>query len=946
MTTVLPSDRRHRMSLTWRVIFLSSLLLLALATLFTWLGHDTLVRQFQASRDDHTERQRREIALALSRSEESLQQLAGVTAASPNLGTALEMDQEQAIQTALASQWPTLQIEAGIEEILIFDMAGNSLATLGGHQQTSDAPIRDWVQQVIATETPLTDLRCWSDCYQYAAAPILVEGESVGMVIVTRSLADVTRHAQQVSGSDIGLLVTAPEDEAPPAAEMRRLPEWSSHLTTLTHQQATLPLLQEASRQITLEALLQAPYRLEYEDRQIELSAVQLAEEGNESSSYFLLLSDITESLAAIDRDTRTLLIAGLGGWMTAELMLLFILWQPMVRLRRLALVLPELAKGGFASTRDRIPLPRRRLSDEIDVLEDTTLELSHQLETLQQEVQLRGEQLAVRLEELGQERDFVGSILDTAHALILTQDDQGLITLVNDYALGLLGQSETLLLGRHFDEVFPPEYRLLPTSLEESPPQDERTLQTLEGQRIIVWYHSPLAATHSPSLARISVGLDITERKYAESRLTWFAHRDPLTELYNRRFFQEALDQALIRGGHGVVMFMDLDHFRGVNELSGHHAGDQLLRLVAHNLLQEIGHQAVIARLGGDEFSFLFEGIDADQAVQTAKQIDKLMDDISLHLDGRCHRANASIGIACYPAHGDNPTDLMASADVAMYKAKESGVQRWHLLATLEHTKDELKERVYWVERLRTALQEDKFALMVQPIVRLSDLDTRHYEVLLRMRDEDGSLISPGRFIPVAERSGQIIQLDRWVLRHSLKALQTIQHKGISLAVNLSGQSLHDSGLKQFLIDELAATGADPRHLILEVTETAAVTDFSTARGVIQAMRDLGCRTALDDFGVGFSSFHYLSQMPVDYIKIDGSFIRNLAHNAESRVIVRAIADMAKDFGKQAIAEFVEEEALLALLQSYGIEYGQGYHLGRPMLMETAFFEDAVKGH
>jgi len=174
-------------------------------------------------------------------------------------------------------------------------------------------------------------------------------------------------------------------------------------------------------------------------------------------------------------------------------------------------------------------------------------------------------------------------------------------------------------------------------------------------------------------------------------------------------------------------------------------------------------------------------------------------------------------------------------------------------------------------------------------------------------------------------------VLIDRWVIRHSLLALSTLQARGISLAVNLSGQSLHDLELKQYLTDELRSSGADPHHLILEVTETAAITDFSTARNVLQTVRDLGCRTALDDFGIGFSSFHYLGQLPVDYIKIDGSFIRSLLVNPDSHTIVKAIADIAKGFGKQTIAEFVDQEALIPILQEYGLTYGQGFYLGKP---------------
>lgn len=365
---------------------------------------------------------------------------------------------------------------------------------------------------------------------------------------------------------------------------------------------------------------------------------------------------------------------------------------------------------------------------------------------------------------------------------------------------------------------------------------------------------------------------------------------------------------------------------------------GDKLLSEVADTLLHNLGRRGVIARLGGDEFALLLEDTNADQAVSVAQYIVQLMDSIGFVVGERRHRVTASIGIALFPTHGNTPADLMASADVAMYKAKESGLHHWHLLSKSENAKDELQERVYWVDRIRNALEEDSFELMVQPIMRLEDNDVKHYEVLLRMRDTDGGLISPAHFIPIAEQSGQIILIDRWVLRHSLKALSQLQDRGITLAVNLSGQSLHDGGLKQYLADELTASGADPHHLILEVTETAAVTDFSTARGVLQTVRDLGCRTALDDFGVGFSSFHYLGQLPVDYIKIDGSFIRSLLISPDSRVIVRAIADIAKGFGKQTIAEFVDQETILPILKTYGITYGQGYHLGRPIKLNTAF--------
>ena len=932
----------QRLSLTWRVIALSSLLLLALVSLFTLLGHENLTRQFQESRHQHHERQQREIRLALARSSDNLRQLAGLTAASASLGPPLQANNTLDVEQALDAQWPALQLEAGIDEILIINRRGQVLGNWGTGQSESQLPILSWVQQVMNTERPLTTLRCAVSCQQFAAVPVLVEGESVGMVVLSRSLADVTRQAKEVSNSEVALLVTGAIEQSA-VTTARRLDAWNGHLIALTNEDGSLAPLQHASAEIPLHRLIDTPLSLEHSGRHLELSAVRMEEDYERSSiGYFLLISDITEQINAINYDTRTLLFVGVLGWIAAELLLLVILLGPMARLRRVAGLLPALANGKFSDIHSAIPNHRHRISDEIDILESTTLELSHQLERLEGEVQERGNQLAERIEELAKERDFVNGLLDTAQVFIIAQDSTGRISLVNEYTQLMLGVSESSLLGRHFVDVFEAG---LPTTVNTFTihQQEEKTLTTPNQQiHTIAWYHAPLQTGNDGKVARISVGLDITERKAAEARLTWLAERDPLTELYNRRYFQNALQISIAKPSIevGAVLLLDLDQFKEVNELSGHHVGDILLREVADTLFHNLGQRGVIARLGGDEFSLLLENADADQAVRVAQYIVQLLDGIGFVVGERRHRVTASIGIALFPTHGKTPADLMANADVAMYKAKESGLQQWHLLSKEENAKDELQERVYWVERIHSALEEDSFELMVQPIIRLEDYDIKHFEVLLRMRNKDGSLVSPGQFIAIAEQSGQIVMIDRWVLRHSLKALSKLQDQGITLAVNLSGQSLHDEGLKQYLADELALSGADPHHLILEVTETAAVTDFSTARGVLQTFRDLGCRTALDDFGVGFSSFHYLGQLPVDYIKIDGSFIRSLKISPDSRVIVKAIADIAKGFGKQTIAEFVDQEALLPILKEYGITYGQGFHLGKPMPIKEAFNE------
>jgi len=924
-------QKRPKFGLTWRVIAMTSLLLLGLTTALTIVGRNNLLRQFDEIRDTHFKRQEREIRQALDQSKDNLRQIASLMASSSQLGNALKEENQELVFNALDRNWPTMQLEAGIDELQVLSQTGQPLAHWGESQAGNALPIARWGKEVISSEMPLTTLRCFSNCRQYALAPMLVDGHSRGVILVSRSLAEVTRQAREVSGRDVALLITG-KYALEKLDVTRSVSAWQGRLATLTNQQETLPLLHQAAYQSSLESLQASPIRLRHHDRHIELSTIALQDENDQNGNgHFLLISDITPQIDAIDRDTGTILATGLLGWFAAEILLLAILWKPMARVRRLSSVLPALAQGGFAKARHIIPIPKRRLSDEIDILDATALNLARQLETLEGEVQSRGELLNARVEELGRERDFIENLLDTAKVLILTQDDQGRISLVNQYCQDTLGQPYEIVIGQRFEALFLEQEASSHDAIVHQ--GEERLLRRAnDDYRTITWYHAQLSESNERSMHTISVGIDITERKIAESRLTWLANRDPLTGLYNRRAFQKRLEIALEGDAPGAVLFIDLDQFKDVNELSGHPAGDRLLELVAKNLRTKVEEKGIIARLGGDEFAVLAEEIDELSAIQIAKDIELSLDNTSILLpDGRRHRASGSIGIACYPLHGHTSSELMANADFAMYKAKENSLKRWHILSTQDEAKSELQKRVYWIERIRGALENDEFELMVQPIVRLEDRSTKHYEILLRLRGEGGQLISPSQFIPIAERSGQILQIDRWVLKNSLLLLREIQDHGISLSVNLSGNSLHDDELHQYLSDQLHASGANPNQLILEITETAAVTDFSTARGVLKRIRDLGCYTALDDFGVGFSSFHYLGMLPVDFIKVDGSFIQSLTTSSESRVIVKAISDIARGFGKSAIAEFVDHEATITLLREYGIAYGQGYHLGKP---------------
>lgn len=918
-------------SLKWRAIFLTSLVLLGLASVFTFVSHINMTRQFQVMQNNSYERQVNEIDVSIKRDSNDLRQLASIVAASESLGVSLVSQNVAAGQEVLESQWPTLQLGSGLEEIAVFNTDGSIFLHMGQSQSAIDNDIIvRWAKDVGGNEMPESKVFCRQSCRQYAIVPILLNGDSVGSVMVARPLADIALYALENAGGNIALVLN---NDKKGTANDHYINGWSMTVTAITDEKFTLALLKAAVEDFSFNQLLGNPRIIKYRDRFYELLAMPIEAEEESRDGYFILTSDVSDQISTINHTTTYTLLIALSGWLIAEILLFGIMWRPMARLRRLTYLLPVLAQGGFDKIRQHTKMGNGLWHDEIDVLGQTAQKLANQLEILEEEVDLKGKQLNERLLELSRERDFIAGLLNTAHVLIFTQDVDGHITLVNQYALELLGMEKCQLIGKRFKDVFHLHARTLNHSME----QHESVVRgAQQEEKIITWVHTSMG-DNDKTAQRISVGLDISARKKAEQQLEWLAHRDPLTSLYNRRFFQQSLEAAIARGAYGAVLYLDLDQFKMVNELGGHHAGDQLLRLVADALSSELAGECIVARQGGDEFSILLEAADAQEAVSIAEKVHKKLESILFSEGGRHHRAMASIGIALYPEHGDNETDLMASADLAMYKAKEKSTQKWHLLSSIHESREQLQERVYWVELIRSSLGADRFTLMLQPIVRIDDFSVKHYEVLLRMHDENGKLHMPGSFIPVAERFGLIVEIDRWVIREAIALLSRFSDDQTSLAINVSGQSLHDESIKNFLEEEIKNKGLSPSRIIIEVTETAAVADLATARNVLQGISELGCRIALDDFGVGFSSFHYLDQLPSDYIKIDGSFIQHMLTNEKDRLIVKSIADIAKGFGKEVIAEFVDQKDIIEILKAYDIAYAQGYYMGRPV--EAALF-------
>lgn len=427
------------------------------------------------------------------------------------------------------------------------------------------------------------------------------------------------------------------------------------------------------------------------------------------------------------------------------------------------------------------------------------------------------------------------------------------------------------------------------------------------------------------------------------EADLRYLAEHDSLTGLLNRRRFRAELDQYVSftarYGGQGAVMVLDIDGLKEVNDRLGHQAGDGLIRGIANVLRERVRATDIVARLSGDEFSVLMPQTDTAGALQLAEDLRaEVADEFAVGCEPG--PATISVGITMFGGGvGLNAEAVLVAADQAMYRAKENGRDRIALFPDPSERPGAPRRGQSTSARIRDALTHDRLSLATQPIHNLASGGIERYELLLRMTGSEGELLPAASFIEAAERSGMVQELDRWVVGRALEILARRERAGepVSLHVNLSGASLTDLSVLEYIERRLDEGEADPGRCTFEITQTARVEDYETAAGFADRLTEFGCEVAIDDYGAGFGPFNYLKRIPFDVIKIDGSFVREMPHNDADQLTVKAIVEIARGLGKRTIAEFVEDEDTTQMLREYGVDMAQGFHLGRPVAAEEA---------
>ncbi len=554
--------------------------------------------------------------------------------------------------------------------------------------------------------------------------------------------------------------------------------------------------------------------------------------------------------------------------------------------------------------------------------------------------------------DEMQHQRELAEVTLASIGDAVITTDESGTVKYLNPVAELLTGWQLREARGMDVRQIFRLRDELTGDSLDnpartvlaigrESRRPGHALLIRQDGETIAVRdIGAPIRDRHGHLIGCVLVFHDVSATLQLTRELSHQASHDALTGVPNRREFERRLGALLgtkrLADSHHVLCYLDLDQFKVVNDTCGHVAGDELLRQVTALLRGRIRESDVLARLGGDEFGILFLNCPLDKAMGLAEGLRQSIQEFRFSWDDRSFAIGVSIGVVPMDGEQTDLGRLLATADTACYAAKEAGRNLVWLYRENDSDVQAQRGQMQWVSRIRQALDQDRLRLFVQPIVALEreHVGPSHYEILVRL-EEDGELIAPGSFIPAAERYGLMVEIDQWVIGNTLSWLGDACRSGeqpqATFCINVSGASLSSPAFRQMVVAKLRDSNLSAGAVCLEITESAAIANLSKVVDLIRQLKPLGCTFALDDFGSGLSSFAYLKALPVDYLKIDGSFVRDLEHDPVDLAMVQAINTIGHTMELKTVAEFVESEAILERLREMGVDYAQGYHIGRP---------------
>lgn len=912
--------RQIFLSVRQKVLLFSGISLVVITTAFTWLVLMQLDERQQATQSQHRVRSVDLLGRLFQQQSARLQSLGTLVSDIPGVRPALGAGDQAGLAKVFDPFWSDLNLAHGLDRVAFLNPDGAILGDWGMADVGGVA--KRLASEAGQKEAPSYWLDCKPRCLYMTAVPLVEHGRYVGNVVLATGLQDLVMDFRRLSGAELGVV-----DSGDAGSHIGRIISVSGGAAN-----------EELLKSLSLGEAREELFQVHRGNRHFRLFRFDAPTPGTGEVKFFAI-GDVTQEWQEMESAVSS--SVGLGSlFLVLSLGLLYALLRPtMNRLHQAMNALPLLGEGRYGDARDAFQLYRKgsRFRDEVDNLADLTYALANTLEELHALSREHTISLQAQATQLEQERDFVAGLLDTAPVLILTYGRDGRIRLANVHAVRTSGHQAGELVGRSFLELFMVGQQrdnhrgLMNRIVMGDVINSESSLIRPDGmERDVVWFHASLEDREGER-AFLSVGLDVTDYRQVERSLMLLAEHDSVTGLYNRRAFKRELDTLLNNGMQGALILCDIDEFKSVNEAGGHETGDRVLVEFARHIENLHPQPALTARLGGDDFALVFPALRTAEAIVLARGLNQVVSYPGNEAEGGARsRLSASVGIVLFTEQGASADGLLANGEIALAQARAKGHGSWHLYSGDDPYREVAGRRAHWRGEVEQALDEDRFVMFFQPIQHITSGHIGHYEALLRLKGRDGNLIPPGMFIDVAESTGLIRRIDRWVIE-AVVAFVAQQGPDVKVALNLSSRSFDDDVAFETMKAALERHKLSGSRLLLEITETAALANFSSATRIMGQLRGLGCAFGLDDFGVGYSSFQYLKELPVDFVKIDGSFVKGLLLNQDDVVFVKALNDAVQGYGKYTIAEFVEDEATLSILRDIGVDYAQGYLIGRP---------------
>lgn len=931
------------LSLKWKAVVFLSLVLIVVTGAWVIQQINRTVASYENRLAEGEVRQQLILDQLLDDNFLRLSQVAQLITEIPGIQRATDLAARSGLPQDLEKQWVLLNINTGIDYIALYSInrepMGNAFnRTQFRSPEALQTAVTDAMQANGRAE-PQSFIYCGFGCSQFVIEPFVLENGAEALIVVAQSIADVIQRFQQLSGDDLAVLLPLGSEPDQITGEDRIFENWESKLWAASQFKDTQTLLTFTENVHSLDQL----------DSEDALTF------GNQTFSFnFLTLNynqsgDLRPSLVTVSDETRhydtmvnslkTSLLTGLLALLASEIALLLLMLGPLRRLASVVDALNFLPQHEYQKALSVIERDSSNLfQDELSLLENSTRFVTRELEALHIEVGEKNRSLQDQIAIISRSRAFLERLIDSSHLFIVIQTFDGEILSSNSKFKKMFSRPvhnfNDFFASRKSLDDFLQKLSELKNSSRDVLQFDCEFVSDRGGIIYLDWTCCIVEDERGQSVI-LTTGIDLTQRKRDEEALEWLANNDPLTGIGNRRSFQTDLGKVLDLECEGAIVFIDVDRFKQINDLYGHTIGDQALIQIADSLRKSVRSSDSISRLAGDEFTIVLPDMHREQLPDFLAKLSGLLNgQLLIPTEGRTIEYNVSVGAALIPEHGATEQELIVHADMAMYQAKKKGGGQWQIFDPSSGDLADLRRDHDLSSLLRHALnRDDLFELNFQPILSIKHQTVSHYEVLLRLRNANGEAVFPNDFIPAAERMGLIQLIDHWVLERAIDRMSTDRCAGhsYSLSVNVSAPTLQSPEFPTRVTDLLQSYALDPALLVIELTETAYIENFQMVLNNLKDLSNNGVMVALDDFGVGFSSFSYLKKLPLSYVKLDGSYILGLIENPDNQVFVESLTRMVNAFGMETIAEFVEDAETLAKLDKLGVAYAQGYFIGKP---------------